>query len=128
NKQVAMFLQQNYRTNYINGFHGYTSGTHLLQWARGITKTGAPGNEEFFKSHLLGLTDTTLDGTPFNNVQWGPLNTGTQASDGTAAPSGMHDLATFRNLLYEIPSENAPMSSIARLQHLNVNAYIETPS
>jgi len=128
NQQVALFLQQNYRTNFIDGFHSYTDRTHLLQWARGITKKGADGNETFFQAHLLGLTDQSLDGTSFNNVQWGPLNTGTQTSEGTAAPSELHSLATFRNILYDIPSQDVPISSIAQLQHLNVNAYIDTTS
>ncbi|MEX2606509.1 MAG: hypothetical protein WD708_04115 [Kiritimatiellia bacterium] len=122
-KQHSLFLQQNYRTNIINGFHGWTGPPHQLQWARGHAKQGSPGNQGYFNAHLIGLTDPAYS---FTNVRWGPINSGLpNSSYETGAPAELGARTGFQNLLYDIPSSTIPLSSLGQLQHLNVNGFID---
>lgn len=120
--QHSLFLQQNYRTNIIDGFHGSTSDPHLLQWARALIKKGSPGNEGYFSANLIGLTQDEV----FKNIRWGAVNTGNPASSyNTVAPSGLGADVGFRNWMYDIPTPEVPLASIGQLQHLNVNSFID---
>ncbi|WFB34632.1 hypothetical protein P3T73_10705 [Kiritimatiellota bacterium B12222] len=120
--QHSLFLQQNYRTNAIGGYHGYTSETHLLQWARAIIKKGFPGNEGYFNADLLGLTQDVT----FKNIRWGAVNAGDPSSSyNTSGPYGLGADVGFRNWMYDIPTPDVPLASIGQLQHLNINSFID---
>ncbi|MDA3874339.1 MAG: hypothetical protein PF795_10335 [Kiritimatiellae bacterium] len=120
----SLFYQQNYRTNYINGYHSAGTGDeHLVEWARAHKKKGAPGNKEFFKAHLVGLTDPEL---PFTRIRWGALNTGDpNSSYETVALAGLGARVGFVNLLYDLPRTGIPLASLGQFQHFNVNSSIE---
>ncbi|HBR93505.1 MAG TPA: hypothetical protein DEA90_05010 [Opitutae bacterium] len=114
----AFFLQQNYRMTMIDGYHGYTGGTHLKEWARGYAKTGFPGNEKYISANLLRPVGS------LTNVRWGPINSGTGSYD-TVPPAGIGSEVGFTNLIYEVPEPNIGLSSIGQLQHFNTMAYID---
>jgi len=114
----ALFYQQNYRTNVIDGFHGVTGQRHLLQWARTIAKKGAPGNENYIGADLLRESGS------LTTVRWGPVNTGTGNYD-TVAPPGLGDDVGFINWLYDIPQSEVPLASLGHLQHFNTSAFID---
>ncbi|WP_308950372.1 hypothetical protein [Thalassobacterium maritimum] len=116
--QRAYFLQQNYRMSMITGFHGFTSGTHLKEWARGYVKTGFPGNEKYIGANLLRPSGS------LTNVRWGPVNSGVSSYD-TAPPPGIGSDLGFTNLLYEYPEPGIGLSSLGQLQHFNTMAYVD---
>lgn len=115
----APFYQQNFRSNIVDGFHGYTGPTHLLQTALAQGKSGAAGNHEYIGAHLLRPSGS------LTQARWGPINTGVGNYE-TVAPEIFNspDVGLV-NLLYDVPTEEVSLASLGQMQHLNTNAFID---
>ncbi|WP_309396808.1 hypothetical protein [Cerasicoccus maritimus] len=118
----ALFYQQNYRTNIIDGHHGYTGSTHLKEWAYLRGKDGSPNNEKYLGAHLLRPSGDLY------HARWGVINTGVANYDSTAPSMFNTPDVGLQNFLYDVPSGDVPLTSLGQLQHFNTSAYIDRNS
>lgn len=119
--QQSMFYQLNYRSTVVF-FHGYTSKSHPLEWARTLTKKGEAGNDQYFGANLL------RDSGSLTKVRWGPLHTGIANYQTVTPPQIAGTDVGFNNYLYDIPRQSVPLSSLGQLQHINTTPIIDRTS
>src|SRR5690606_12320145 len=121
NPQQAPFYQLNYRA-LLNDYVGRSGNhDHPLQWGtsygvRGVEADSNSAPHPMLSANLLAPITETIPET----TRWALVASGEYPSLNTPPPEITDTETGFINRLYDIPTSDAPITSIGQLQHLNL--------
>ncbi len=126
--QHAPFYQINTRA-LLNDYPAQTGsyGDHPLQWGvfygvRGSQGDTDAGPHPLLSANILAPLNEAIPST----TRWGLVASGEFPSLNTPPPEVAID-ASFINRLYDVPTPDAPITSLGQLQHFNVAGHLSTP-
>jgi hypothetical protein len=127
--QQSPFYQINYRAMLISSAGYSTPNNHPLQWVHSSVKYGVLGTNDNTPHPLLAANLMRPAGS-LTTTRWALINNG-EGSDYTVAPAtigGPSSTVGFKNLLYDLPRPDQPITSLGQLQHFNTAGHATSPT
>ena len=127
NPQQAPFYQLNTRA-LLNDYVGSSSfHDHPLQWGVSYGVRGADGDTDSSPHPLLSanILAPLAESIPAT-TRWGLVGSGEYPSLNTPPPEITDPATGFVNILYDLPTPEASITSLGQLQHLNLAGHFST--